>query len=101
MFSRPAHLLFGQSYVGKVLVLNARQGWGRHGLDAARDGGAADGTLALLLNTANPIMAQGAAFADLSFMDRFPEDITAAIAHRDEVIVDPQPARRAYGDVRV
>jgi hypothetical protein len=52
--------------------------------------------LALLLNTANPIMAQGAAFADLAFMDRFDEDVTAAIATGDEVTVDP-----AAGEVRI
>jgi predicted aconitase with swiveling domain len=44
---------------------------------------------ALLLNAANPIMAQGAAFAELPFMDRFEEDITAAIRTGDEVVVDP------------
>ncbi len=34
---------------------------------------------ALLLNDANPIMAQGAAFADLPFMDRIEEDVTVAV----------------------
>ncbi len=51
---------------------------------------------ALLLNTANPIMAQGAALADLPLMDRFEEDITAAIRTGDTVAVDP-----AKGLVRV
>jgi predicted aconitase with swiveling domain len=45
---------------------------------------------ALLLNSANPIMAQGAAFADLPFMDRFETDITEAIRSGDRVTVDPQ-----------
>ena len=48
---------------------------------------------ALLLNTANPIMAQGAAFANLAFMDRFAEDITAAIMTGDRVSVDPAAGR--------
>ena len=45
--------------------------------------------LALLLNFANPIMAQGAAFAGLPLIDRFEADITAAICTGDEVEVDP------------
>ena len=44
---------------------------------------------ALLLNAANPIMAQGAALAGLAFMDRFETDITAAIRTGDTVAVDP------------
>ena len=43
----------------------------------------------LLLNAANPIRAQGAALADLPFMDRFETDITEAIKTGDEVTVDP------------
>jgi hypothetical protein len=34
-------------------------------------------------------MAQGAAFADLAFMDRFEVDITEAIRNGDHVTVDP------------
>ena len=45
--------------------------------------------LALLLNRANPIMAQGAAFADLAFIDRFQVDVTDAIRTGDRVTVDP------------
>jgi predicted aconitase with swiveling domain len=44
---------------------------------------------ALLLNIGNPIMAQGAAFAELAFMDRFEVDITEAIRSGDHVTVDP------------
>ena len=45
--------------------------------------------LALLLNDANPVMAQGAAFAQLPLIDRFEADITAAIATGDRLLVDP------------
>ncbi len=66
IFSRPAHKLAGQSYVGKVLVLNIAKGgvataWM---LRAMVESGRAP--IALILNFANPIMAQGAAFADLA-----------------------------------
>jgi predicted aconitase with swiveling domain len=96
VFSRPAHKLHGQSYVGRVLVLLGAKGGVATSWMLREMATRQMGPLALLLNTANPIMAQGAAFADLSFMDRFPEDITAAIATGDEVTVDP-----AAGEVRV
>ena len=89
VFSRPAHRLFGQSYVRKVLVLNAAKGgvatsWMLAEM-AARD----LAPLALLLNYANPIMAQAAAFSGIPLIDRFERDITEAIATGEEVEVDP------------
>lgn len=95
VFSRPQHKLFGQSYVGKVLVLNAAKGgvataWMMR--DMASRGMA---PLALLLNFANPIMAQGAAFAGVPLIDRFAEDVTRAIRSGDRVTVDPANGRVA------
>ena len=89
VFSRPAHRLFGASYVGKVLVLNTAKGgvassWMLHEMVSREMAPAA-----LLLNRANPIMAQGAALANLSFMDRFEVDITQAITSGQRVRVDP------------
>jgi predicted aconitase with swiveling domain len=89
VFSRPAHALHGQSYVNTVLVLHTAKGgvatsWM---LREMKDRGMAPA--ALLLNLGNPIMAQGAAFADLAFMDRFEVDITEAIQSGDRVTVDP------------
>ncbi len=89
IFSRPGHALCGQSYVGRVLVLNAAKG----GVATAwmlRDMVARGmAPLGLLLNFANPIMAQGAAFAGLPLIDRFEDDVTAAIRSGDRVDVDP------------
>ena len=96
VFSRPAHKLFGQNYVGRILVLLGAKGGVATSWMLREMAERQMAPLALLLNTSNPIMAQGAAFANLSFMDRFPEDITAAIASGDEVTVDP-----AAGEVRV
>ena len=89
IFSRPSHKLHGESYVGKVLVLNAAKGgvataWMLREM-ASRD----MAPLALLLNYANPIIAQGAAFAKFPLVDRFETDITCAIQTGDQVYVDP------------
>jgi len=89
VFSRPAHKLYGQSYVGKVLVLLGAKGGVATAWMLRNMAEIGRAPLALLLNTANPIMAQGAAFADLAFMDRFETDVTKAVATGDQVTVDP------------
>ena len=73
----------------KVLVLNIAKGgvataWM---LRAMRKNRVAP--LALLLNYANPIMAQGAAHADFPLIDRFEEDITTTIKTGERVRVHP------------
>lgn len=92
IFSRPGHKLVGQSYVGRVLVLDIAKGgvataWM---LRAMVEEGKAP--LALLLNRANPVMAQGAAFANLALIDRFDGDITAQLRSGDLLEVDPANA---------
>ncbi|MGQ0677844.1 MAG: aconitase X swivel domain-containing protein [Rhodospirillales bacterium] len=98
VFSWLSHALYGQSYVGKVLVLHGAKGgvataWMLRAM--AADGKA---PLALLLNIANPIMVQGAAFADLAFMDRFQVDITQAIRTGEIVTVDPEQGQVTVHD---
>jgi len=93
VFSRPAHALHGQSYVGRVLVLNTVKG----GVASAwmlRDM-AARGLIpaAFLFNRVNPIMAQGAAFAGVPLLDRFDGDVTALIRSGDELLVEPEAGR--------
>jgi len=93
VFSRPSHALHGESYVGKVLVLNTAKGgvataWM---LREMRARGMAPA--ALLLNRANPIMVQGAAFAELPFIDRFEVDITRSLRTGDVVTVFPSEGR--------
>ena len=96
VFSRPAHRLHGERYVGRILVLNTAKGGVATSWMLREMCERGMGPAALLLNLANPIMAQGAAFADLPFMDRFECDITGAIATGDRVTVDP-----ATGEVTV
>lgn len=90
VFSRPEHALAGQSYVDKIVVLNTAKGgvataWMLHEMVSR---GLAP--KALLLNSANTILAQGAALANLALCDRFDDgDITTLIASGDRLHVDP------------
>ena len=88
-FSRPSHRLAGQSYVGKVLVLDAAKGgvataWMLHEM-------ASRGVvpLALVFNSVNPIMAQGAAFGGVTLLAGFDEDITSRVPHGALVEIEP------------
>jgi len=96
IFSRPTHKLHGQSYVGRVLVLNAAKGGVATSWMLAEMAARGMAPLALLLNYANPIMAQAAAFSGIPLIDRFESDITQAIASGEEIELDP-----AAGAVRV
>ncbi|MEO8132820.1 MAG: DUF126 domain-containing protein [Betaproteobacteria bacterium] len=89
IFSRPAHKLAGQSYVGKILVLDTAKGgvasaWMLHEMQSR---GMAP--LAIVFNSVNPILAQGAAMGEVTMLAGFDEDITAAIANGAELEVDP------------
>jgi hypothetical protein len=45
--------------------------------------------LALVFNRVNPILAQGAAFGDVTMVDRFEEDVTDLIQTGDHLRIDP------------
>ena len=89
VFSRPSHALAGQSYVGRILVLDTAKG----GVATAwmlrdmKERGIVP--LALVFNRVNPILAQGAAFAAVAMVDRFDGDVTDLIWTGDELRVDP------------
>ena len=90
IFSRPAHKLAGQSYVGKVLVLDTAKGgvataWMLHEMKSR-----GIVPLAIVLNSVNPILAQGAALGEVPMLAGFDEDITAAVPSGTEVEVNPQ-----------
>jgi uncharacterized protein len=93
LFSRPEHKLAGESYVRRVLVLDAAKGgvataWMLHEMKAR-------GVVpeALVLNAVNPIMVQGAALADFTMISGFDCDITQAIPNGALVEVDPTSER--------
>ena len=90
IFSRPSHKLAGQSYVGRILVLDTAKGgvataWMLHEMKSR-----GIVPLAIVLNSVNPILAQGAALGDLPMLAGFDEDITAAVPNGAEVEVNPQ-----------
>ena len=90
IFSRPAHKLAGQSYVGKILVLDTAKGgvataWMLHEMQSR-----GIVPLALVFNSVNPILAQGAALGDVPMLAGFDEDITTAIPNGAQVEVNPQ-----------
>ncbi len=86
---RPTHKRAGQSYVGRILVLDQAKGGGATAWmlrDMAERGLV---PLALVFNRVNPILAQGAAFAGVALVDRFAGDVTDLICTGDELRVDP------------
>jgi uncharacterized protein len=90
VFCRPEHRLAGQSYLGRILVLDAAKGgvataWMLHEM-------AARGVMpmALVLNRVNPIMVQGATLANFTMLSGFDVDITAVVPHGAVVEVDPE-----------
>jgi predicted aconitase with swiveling domain len=93
VFSRPQHKLAGENYLGRILVLDAAKGgvataWMLYEMKSR-------GVMpaALVLNAVNPIMVQGAAFADFTMLSGFDEDITLAIPNGTMVEVDPTAER--------
>jgi predicted aconitase with swiveling domain len=88
-FSRPTHKLAGQSYVGKILVLDTAKGGVATAWMLREMASRGIVPLAIVLNSVNPIIAQGAAFGDLTLLAGFDEDVTAAIPHGAAVEIDP------------
>jgi len=89
VFSRPSHRLAGQSYDGRILVLDTAKGgvataWMLHDMKTC-------GMVprALVFNRANPIVAQGAAFGDVVLVDRFDGDVTELFRTGDTLRIDP------------
>lgn len=79
VFCRPAHKLAGESYRDRILVLDAAKGgvasaWMLHEMKAR-----GITPLALVFNSVNPIMAQGAALAALTMLAGFDCDITSML----------------------
>jgi predicted aconitase with swiveling domain len=93
-FSRPAHKLHGQSYVGRVLVLETAKGGVASAWMLREMAERGMGPLAILFNDTNTILAQGAAFANLAMVDRFEKGRpTKLIRTGDRLKVEPAEGR--------
>jgi hypothetical protein len=88
-FSRPAHKLAGQSYVGKILVLDTAKGGVASAWMLREMASRGVMPLALVFNSVNPIIAQGAAFGDVTLLAGFEGDVTSEIPHGATVEIDP------------
>lgn len=90
VFTRPSHKLFGEAYNNKILVLDTAKGgvasaWmiyemKKRGLCPS----------AIIFNTVNPILAQGAAHGGIAMLSGFDCDITVAIPTGSSLRVDPK-----------
>ncbi len=94
IFSRPEHALAGQSYVDRILVVNTAKGGVASAWMLYEMVSRGVAPKALLLNTANTILAQGAALANMALCDRFEDgDVTTLVKTGDAVIVEPEPGK--------
>ena len=99
VFSRPQHKLYGQSYKDVILVLNTAKGgvataWMLYEMSSRKIA-----PKALILNSINTILAQGAALAKMAIVDRFEEgDVTKLIKTGDELTVQPSLGRVVLTD---
>jgi len=88
-FSRPSHKLFGQSYKDKILVLDTAKGgvasaWMLYEMKSRNIA-----PLAIIFNSVNPILVQGAAQGDISMLSGFTEDITQVLQSGQILRVNP------------
>lgn len=92
-FSRPTHKLAGQSYVGRILVLDTAKGGVASAWMLREMASRGVIPLALVFNSVNPILAQGAAFGDVTMLAGFDGDITGKVPNGARVELDPASRR--------
>ena len=91
VFSRPQHALAGQSYNGKILVLNTAKGGVASAWMLYEMKSRGITPKAIIFNAANTILAQGAALAGLTMVDRFEDgDVTTLINTGDRLKIEPE-----------
>lgn len=89
IFRRPTHKLAGQSYIGLILVLNEAKGGVASAWMLSEMKARGLAPLGFVFNRVNPILAQGAALAGLTLVDRFSGDVTQLIRTGDALAIDP------------
>lgn len=94
VFSRPAHKLYGQDYRERILVLNNVKGGVASAWMLKEMSARGVKPAALVFNRVNPIVAQGAALADMPLVDRFADgDVTQLIRTGQRIRVEPRSGR--------
>ena len=94
VFSRPQHKLYGKSYKDVILVLNTAKGgvataWMLYEMTSRKIA-----PKAILFNSVNTILAQGAALAEMTMVDRFEDgDVTKLIKTGDLLLVCPDEGK--------
>jgi len=90
IFSRPAHKLYGLSYVDRILVLQTAKGGVASAWMLREMAARGLAPKAIVFDRTNTILAQGAAFAEMAMVDRFEAgDPTLLIRTGDEVRIEP------------
>ena len=87
-FSRPAHKLAGQCYVGRILVLDTAKGGVASAWMLREMASRGVVPLALVFNSVNPILVQGAAFGEITLLAGFDGDVTALVPQGATVEID-------------
>lgn len=90
VFSRPAHKLAGYSYVDRILVLDTAKGgvasaWMLYEMKSRRMA-----PLAIVFNSVNTILVQGAAHAGIPMLAGFDAELTREIANGATLELDPE-----------
>lgn len=98
IFCRPSHKLAGESYVGLILVLNEAKGGVASAWMLSEMKARGRAPLGFVFNRVNPILAQGAAFAGLTLVDRFAGDVTQLIRSGDVLTIDPAAGEVVIGN---
>jgi predicted aconitase with swiveling domain len=94
VFSRPAHKLYGESYVDKILVLVTAKGGVASAWMMREMSARGMGPKAILFDRTNTILAQGAAFAQMAMVDRFEAGPpTKLIRTGDQLLIEPAAGR--------
>ncbi len=94
IFSRPQHKLAGQSYVDKVLVLVTAKGGVASAWMLREMSARGMGPKAILFERTNTILAQGAAFAGMTLVDRFEAGPPITLIRTgDELLIEPAEGR--------
>jgi len=88
-FSRPTHKLAGQSYVGRILVLDTAKGGVASAWMLREMASRGVIPLALVFNSVNPILAQGAAFGEVTMLAGFDGEITKQVPNGARIEIDP------------